>query len=58
MKVKCIAIGSHPELTVNKIYEVKRVTRYSYLVENDEGEMRLYVKDRFEGVKEDDRAFD
>jgi len=52
MKIKCIAIGYHPELTVNKIYEVKRVSRYSYLVENDEGEMRLYVKGHFEEVKE------
>lgn len=47
MKIKCIAIGSHPELTVNKIYEVKRVSRYSYLIENDKGEMRLYVKEYF-----------
>lgn len=48
MRIKCISIGSHSELTVNKTYEVKRVSKYSYLVENDKGEMRLYVKEHFE----------
>ena len=48
MKIKCIFAHHSLTLTINKMYEVKRVSKYSYLVENDDGTMRLYLKEHFE----------
>lgn len=53
MKVKCINNGGGQlPITVNKIYEVKRSIDEFFGIKNDNGELWIYRKWRFEEVKE------